>query len=1361
MQSLQRQADQIGRANVGDNVENLVKQLREGNDGLNREFLNIIASIRGLSVDQVMKEFRKNIVGAQNAAVAERQNLAGRKAEEQNINSFNRLLLAVQSASDSLLGLRQKAQALSEVFDGTVSASHVSSRSANLEQLGRNDRGALIPLGTVATVGGDIGQRLRQAGGQVDDLARVLPGILSTSVAQAKSNATGSDLVSTIEEQLKSQLGAGSGGVISSVVRQLNELTKQGPSRLFDEVSIDTTKLTQQLIQPLAAPIKDIGGKFAKEVEDNANRLVDGLSQVANRIRQIGETYDQLAKLQVASFRQQLTFASERAGQNNSNLIFRAPLTQLEHGFNAQQERLAGVQGAAAFDPAFLGRRLVQVRGALPGAIARQQEAFQATGGRGQAFQQAAQEVLRLKTASANYIQALKNLTETTNRNAVAQERLNRLQEERNSRRSFVRQYATASNEEKVQINRGILLANQAHNQGDKLDNFTPEQIREVFNTLERFGNATLTGFKGGPRADDLIKNLEDNLFGGVGRLNQGQQQEQKQLQETVSGRLDTAAKAMEELAKHQKDANDDFFTTLKDTQNQFFTRLEAQLARENINEVQNKQGSAARRFQQLNSQSEQANLLGSVGIKTNAQLEAARRNRADVEGYVGSYATIAQESAKAQQLFGSGQLRKLLNDNQNLKVDKQGNGVPIVHRFTEEMGRLLENNFGSVNEAQRGSILARFQNGLAQDQTIKIGNATNVNGNQRQLLFKRFEKAVYEELAGGGADTVLGKAVAGAQGHGEKLLGQGIDLGALADLAKAGGGEKIKAALDAFKDSKLEDFPKDLKDADQALKNLTAELENLQEAIKRGEAAGGKHLASGGNVASHPGGPRGSDTVPAWLTPGEFVVRRDSAQANMGLLNKLNRAGGPLRLADGGPVHLTDIANRKYTPEQEEEIRENHRKAREAANAAFARAAGRRRTTGVPVGDATPLAKIRERELAQAKAPAAAPGPNFIIDENGRVVPQEAQAKAAPRPNFVLDENGRVVPQEVQAAAANGPDDKLKRALDFGRRRAAAPAAAPRQQAQAKGNDADAELRFQAATNPFGASALTLQRRAVFDLAQRQQQALRRRRGGRRNAGLELAQRNALVGQALAAQHFAGQAHFFNQRVGLGQVIDRPGSEAQRNVAGQGFQLQQQGADQAARRDFDFQKFLRQHNQAQGFAQGGSVPGAGTHDSVPALLTPGEFVLNQGAVARAGAHNLQRFNKGGMVGAVQYHATGGQVGGDAGGVSEGAISALNQLSATLNKFVQQSGGFAQVAQQLTQTFTAFGGHAQALTEAINNMPKSLTLQGTHTVNVTINGAEVLSKLTPEIQGIVVSQVRSSLSRIFKEHMPDANVQVE
>lgn len=62
---------------------------------------------------------------------------------------------------------------------------------------------------------------------------------------------------------------------------------------------------------------------------------------------------------------------------------------------------------------------------------------------------------------------------------------------------------------------------------------------------------------------------------------------------------------------------------------------------------------------------------------------------------------------------------------------------------------------------------------------------------------------------------------------------------------------------------------------------------------------------AMGGPV---PGGPRGTDTIPAWLSPGEYVVNARSAARFSPLLEAINKS--PKYLAQGGPVTTTNVGD-------------------------------------------------------------------------------------------------------------------------------------------------------------------------------------------------------------------------------------------------------------------------------------------------------------------------------------------------------------------------------------------------------------------------------------------------------------------
>ena len=64
-------------------------------------------------------------------------------------------------------------------------------------------------------------------------------------------------------------------------------------------------------------------------------------------------------------------------------------------------------------------------------------------------------------------------------------------------------------------------------------------------------------------------------------------------------------------------------------------------------------------------------------------------------------------------------------------------------------------------------------------------------------------------------------------------------------------------------------------------------------------------------------------------------------------------------------------------------------------------------------------------------------------------------------------------------------------------------------------------------------------------------------------------------------------------------------------------------------------------------FASGGLVPGSGSRDTVPAMLTPGEFVIRKSSVQKMGAKNLQNMNakgfaKGGPVITLKDNVVGG-----------------------------------------------------------------------------------------------------------------------
>ena len=68
-------------------------------------------------------------------------------------------------------------------------------------------------------------------------------------------------------------------------------------------------------------------------------------------------------------------------------------------------------------------------------------------------------------------------------------------------------------------------------------------------------------------------------------------------------------------------------------------------------------------------------------------------------------------------------------------------------------------------------------------------------------------------------------------------------------------------------------------------------------------------------------------------------------------------------------------------------------------------------------------------------------------------------------------------------------------------------------------------------------------------------------------------------------------------------------------------------GSDQIQEKGQEAQQQMQQTSEVQEMNQGGIVPGTGNRDTVPAMLTPGEFVMSKGAVQQYGSTTLAGMN--------------------------------------------------------------------------------------------------------------------------------------
>lgn len=166
-----------------------------------------------------------------------------------------------------------------------------------------------------------------------------------------------------------------------------------------------------------------------------------------------------------------------------------------------------------------------------------------------------------------------------------------------------------------------------------------------------------------------------------------------------------------------------------------------------------------------------------------------------------------------------------------------------------------------------------------------------------------------------------------------------------------------------------------------------------------------------------------------------------------------------------------------------------------------------------------------------------------------------------------------------------------------------------------------------------------------------------------------------------------------------------------------------------------------KDHRDPVGYLNnGGPVGGVPGVDANPAMLTRGEYVINKKSAEAIGTNNLNRlnsikgYNKGGRVG---YYADGGSVGG-LGNSSE----SYTMFSNSVDKLVGNN-GFAMFKESVDQ---------------FNSIPKELTLTVAPTqVTVTLNGAELLSRMTPMIKSQIFEGITSEINKL-KEDLKSGNI---
>lgn len=600
---------------------------------LNRELIQKMAALKRVPVSSVLEE-QKIFFAQRNRQVdVEDANKAAARGEQASIGTFGRLANNAVAASDALRSLRNASNHLAEVFDTTFSAA--ARADVNPELLGRIGTGneevkPLLEL--IKNNGGEAGEGFYRSVSAVDVVRQELPSILQAVAKGVKAeNANAeTDFTTQVGTLLRARLGDQAEDpyvrrVIDTVRTQLDQ-AMGGERRLqglTSSISDDVTGVTKRSTAPALGPIQEFGQKFLEPMLGIGNEYADKLAQGRKQGEVIGSGRDRTADMEAALVR---SMAQVNAEQNfqRGDPFKGLSVSDLAGGFVFSQQRLAkesGAGGDGMSPQSFVERfqaltpRIEKLRDVQTAAL---------TSGNTAKYQEVTKELDGLRGQANLAARGLRGLAESTQLVQAIQEKMRPLQADREGRLGFAERYFSGNMEQRIETQRGLILANQAYNSKTGLDGFTPQDQALIINTFRLLGSSVLKGFKDSPVASDALAQVLSKTAGGIPQLAKDDDASLRQLQKDLIEAQKKQVDAQKASVDIQVAANDSFLAGLKTLFQSFFANLNAKFNQDKLQDLQNKATKADLDRKPLEDIAKARDTLVKAGVNTDERLEIA-----------------------------------------------------------------------------------------------------------------------------------------------------------------------------------------------------------------------------------------------------------------------------------------------------------------------------------------------------------------------------------------------------------------------------------------------------------------------------------------------------------------------------------------------------------------------------------------------------------------------------------------------------------------------------------------------------------------------------------------------------------------
>lgn len=868
------------------------------NGGIGSRLFSRVAT----ATEQDPEMFRKTLLDmfqrSKESEVLKRRQQTSETEINRSTATFGGLSSAVEVATQRLTRMTTSLKNVSDFMDGSITPFSGSGLTEALQRpLGSDREDFMGAVRSITKTAGVAGGDVEKTADAVTVAGRLLPSIINAVRSQPVANlATGADISVQIGENLRKGLAArGIDNTSAAMVTNMvsSQLGSEDFSKMLRETGQDMGKLIQKLLGPMAEPLKQSFTEIAKNLDERGRMFAEGLSELANRTRAVGELMDKANMAEIASVRNRIQFGVRR--RLISEDAADAGLFNASQNLQrARQERLTGFGGPGSGNPQFIASAM----GGVFDDIRRTEERIsQATKGGNIAEQNAAAiQLSSLKTKAAELGQALKNLTDVSERTSQAQEKLSKIQSDREGRQALGLRYATANTEGRAEIASSFRLLSAAAQMGTAAT-FSTKQQNQIFSLLSSLSPQMKLPGLGGINVKDLTSQLMKTTFGGAFDLDPQTAALERALDNFVQSNYDVAVEASRLQVEMQQKLQADFFSRLQNGQQTFINELSRVMMENQKLMRESLQMQAQSRLEGLEKQVGQSSMLGKIGVSTDDQFKALRDTLNDPKNK--SIDTIF-ESAKNQRIV-QGKTEKALDNTKSFVDDIIALAGNDYARGTakSDVSGILMNKFGDMgftSPIDQKKLMSLFSENLDE----KAGYLSTIGGNKENIAEAfRYAITTFQRESNDRNNTDILQA-------GKDLRNQGtIDNKIIDNIIRTAKENADNITVKTLRESvsAVGSTNKKFSELNGALDQARQQVQGFAEVLAvrpEGRANGGmiRYFNKGGWGSGGSLSPHSSDTVNARINPNEFVVSAGPAQRNKKLLEQIN-AG----YANGGAI--------------------------------------------------------------------------------------------------------------------------------------------------------------------------------------------------------------------------------------------------------------------------------------------------------------------------------------------------------------------------------------------------------------------------------------------------------------------------